>query len=71
MEGKERESNIDVRNINGLPLVRPVWGLNLQPWPEIEPATFRFARWCPANWATLVRAKTKILMRTVAFFNVA
>ena len=25
------------------------------PWPGIEPATFRFAGWCPTSWASQVR----------------
>ena len=27
------------------------------PWPETEPATFRFTGWHPDNWATWVRAQ--------------
>ena len=60
--GKDKERNIDVRNIDQLPLVRtltrdPTCNLGHVPWPgtETEPAIFCFAGWHPTNWATVVR----------------
>ena len=52
----------------------PVQGWNLQPihmsWPGIELATFRFAGWCPTNWATPVKAGC-LLLSWVSFLQVS
>ena len=58
---KERERNIDVRNIDWLPLAHPQLGT----WPtiqaraltRIELETFGFEGWCPIHWPTPVRAR--------------
>ena len=61
---KERERNIDVRQIHGSVASHtlPAGDLALRhvPWLEIEPVTFQFAGWHSVHWAT--PAKTDLLI---------
>ena len=72
---KERERNIDVRNIDQLLLsdasrMHRDWELNPQPrhvsWLVIKLATFHFVEWHPTNWAILFWAPLQILNRRAA-----
>ena len=70
---KERERNIDVREIHwliGFFLHSPNWGPGPEPrhvpWPGIKPVTLWFAGWYSIHWATPARAK--IISFSIFFF---
>ena len=57
---RERERNIEVRNIDQFPLTRPQMGT--KPTTQAHPpagnltSDWHLVGWCPANWSTWVRA---------------